>query len=175
MTFATNIFVVSESPESYSILRREEAATSESLLNFVETSSSVESFESEADSDIEMDEQFVTYQTLNDCPNQQESLIDNDDDDDGSESDASIIRENSDDSLFAMLSTVGFSIKKRVTFKPMVKVIHFESAELAQKYAIKEEERRRIAKINEESKSFVSGVKFFVGNNFDGDDYEDDY
>uniref|UniRef100_A0AC34GRA0 Uncharacterized protein n=1 Tax=Panagrolaimus sp. ES5 TaxID=591445 RepID=A0AC34GRA0_9BILA len=171
MTFATNIFVVSESPESYSILRREEAtaaATSESLS--LETSSSAESFES--DSGIDMDEQFVTYQTLNDCQTQQESLID-DNDSDGSESDASIIRENSDDSLFEMLSSVGFSIKKRVTFKPMVKVIHFESAELAEKYAIEEEERRRIAKINEESKSFVSGVKFFVGNNYDSD--EDDY
>uniref|UniRef100_A0A914P3X2 Uncharacterized protein n=1 Tax=Panagrolaimus davidi TaxID=227884 RepID=A0A914P3X2_9BILA len=129
---------------------------------------------------MEEDDPFITYQSLNDCPEQQESLMDANDSD-GSESDSSsssIGRENSDDSLFEMLSSVGFSIKKnqkkkRVTFKTMVKVFHFESAELAEKYAIQEAEKQRQAKIAEESKSFVSGVKFFVGNNFDNDD--DDY
>uniref|UniRef100_A0AC35FBK8 Uncharacterized protein n=1 Tax=Panagrolaimus sp. PS1159 TaxID=55785 RepID=A0AC35FBK8_9BILA len=179
MTFTTNIFVEPESPPpSYSILSIREELES---LTFVETSSSTESFNNSDDSSDMMDENdpFITYQSLNDCPEQQESLMDaNDSDESESDSSSSIDRENSDDSLFQMLSSVGFSIKKnqkkkRVTFKAMVKVFHFESAELAEKRAIQEAEKQRQAKIAEESKSFVSGVKFFVGNNFDND--EDDY
>ena len=166
MTFAT--FVEPTSPDA-SIPASQCHATSFSIRvcdQQLTENSSADSLQSSEDGEEVYP--FVTFATLNDIDEVQVSLIDTPE---------CMDREDSDDSLFQILIADKSFAPKRVTFKPMVKVLHYDRDEFAAPCTDEDEERRvptfRLAPHEpiEPVHSFVSSVSFFVGDDDDDADF----